>query len=102
MKKRLTLFLASLFLFMGEALAQTQVNGTVLSQEDGEPIAVPTDLAIVTLGQGADETMPYIDNGMRHHAALALQVLESRLRGQRTPQRLYTFQPELKLPEVSP
>ena len=38
MKKRLTLFLASLFLFMGEALAQTQVNGTVLSQEDGEPI----------------------------------------------------------------
>ena len=38
MKKRLTLFLASLFLFMGEALAQTQVNGTVLSQEDGEPV----------------------------------------------------------------
>ena len=38
MKKRLTLFLASLFLFMGEALAQTQVNGTVLSEEDGQPI----------------------------------------------------------------
>ena len=38
MKKRLTLFLASLFLFMGEALAQTKVNGTVLSQEDGQPI----------------------------------------------------------------
>ena len=38
MKKRLTLFLASLFLFMGEALAQTQVNGTVLSQEDGQPL----------------------------------------------------------------
>ena len=38
MKKRLTLFLASLFLLMGEALAQTQVTGTVLSQEDGQPI----------------------------------------------------------------
>ena len=38
MKKRLTLFLASMLLFMGEALAQTQVNGTVVSQEDGQPI----------------------------------------------------------------
>ena len=38
MKKRLTLSMASLFLFMGEALAQTQVNGTVLSQEDGQPL----------------------------------------------------------------
>ena len=38
MKKRLTMFLASLLLFVGGAFAQTQVTGTVLSQEDGQPI----------------------------------------------------------------
>ncbi len=38
MKKRLTMFLATLILCMGTALAQTKVTGTVLSQEDGQPI----------------------------------------------------------------
>ena len=38
MMKRLSLILASLFLFTGLALAQTKVTGTVISQEDGEPI----------------------------------------------------------------
>ena len=38
MKKRLTMFLAVMFLCMGTALAQTKVSGTVLSQEDGQPI----------------------------------------------------------------
>ena len=38
MKKRLTMFFAVLFLCMGTALAQTKVSGTVLSQEDGQPI----------------------------------------------------------------
>ena len=38
MKQRLTMFIVSLFLFVGTALAQTKVTGTVLSQEDGEPI----------------------------------------------------------------
>ena len=38
MKKRLTMFLAAMFLCMGTALAQTKVSGTVLSQEDGQPI----------------------------------------------------------------
>ena len=38
MKKRLTMFLASLLLFVSGAFAQTQVTGTVLSQEDGQPI----------------------------------------------------------------
>ena len=38
MKKRLTMFLAVLFLTIGTALAQTKVSGTVLSQEDGQPI----------------------------------------------------------------
>ena len=38
MKKRLTMFLATLMLCMGTAMAQTKVSGTVLSQEDGQPI----------------------------------------------------------------
>ena len=38
MKKRLTMFFACLFLCVGSALAQTKVAGTVLSQEDGQPI----------------------------------------------------------------
>lgn len=42
MKKRLTMILASLFLFFGMAFAQTQVSGTVVSQEDNEPIVGAT------------------------------------------------------------
>ena len=38
MMKRLSLILASLFLYAGLVLAQTKVTGTVISQEDGEPI----------------------------------------------------------------
>ena len=38
MKKRLFMFLAGLFLSIGMAVAQTQVTGTVVSGEDGEPI----------------------------------------------------------------
>ena len=38
MEKRLTMVLVSLFLFLGTALAQSQVSGTVVSQDDGQPI----------------------------------------------------------------
>ena len=38
MKQRLTMILASMFLMVGVALAQTKVNGTVTSQEDGQPV----------------------------------------------------------------
>ncbi len=38
MKKRLTMFLACLFLSLGMALAQTKVTGTVISAEDNEPV----------------------------------------------------------------
>jgi TonB-linked SusC/RagA family outer membrane protein len=38
MEKRLMTFLACLFLSMGMALAQMKVNGTVVSQEDNEPV----------------------------------------------------------------
>ncbi len=38
MKKRLTVFLACLFLSLGTMLAQTKVTGIVVSQEDNEPV----------------------------------------------------------------
>jgi len=38
MKKRLTMILAALSLCIGTALAQTKVTGTVVSQEDGQPV----------------------------------------------------------------
>jgi len=54
MKKRLTMILANLFLFVGIALAQTTASGVVVSVEDGEPIigasvkVVGTSLGTVT------------------------------------------------------
>ena len=44
MEKRLTMFFACLFLSLGLAMAQTKVTGTVVSQEDGEPIIGATIL----------------------------------------------------------
>ena len=38
MEKRLTMILATLFLFVGMAMAQTKVSGVVTSSEDGEPV----------------------------------------------------------------
>lgn len=38
MEKRLFTFIACLFLSIGMALAQTRVNGTVISSEDGQPV----------------------------------------------------------------
>ena len=38
MKKRLTLLLALFFLCLGGVFAQTKVSGTVVSQDDGEPV----------------------------------------------------------------
>ena len=42
MEKRLTMILASLFLCVGMAVAQTSVTGTVVSQEDGQPVVGAT------------------------------------------------------------
>lgn len=38
MMKRLSMILAGLFLFVGLAMAQTKISGSVYSQEDGQPI----------------------------------------------------------------
>lgn len=48
MEKRLTMFLACLFLSLGMALAQTKVNGTVIAQEDNSPIIGASVLVVGT------------------------------------------------------
>lgn len=48
MEKRLSMFFACLFLSLGMALAQTQISGTVVSQEDGEPIVGASILVVGT------------------------------------------------------
>ena len=58
MKQRLTMVLASLFLMVGVALAQTKVNGTVVSQDDNQPVVgvsvfvVGTNVGTVTDANG--------------------------------------------------
>ena len=48
MEKRLTMFLACLFLSLGMAIAQTKVNGTVIAQEDNEPVIGASVLVVGT------------------------------------------------------
>ena len=58
MEKRLSMFLASLFLSIGMAFSQTIISGTVVSADDGEPIIgatirlVGTNLGAVTDANG--------------------------------------------------
>ena len=72
MKKKLTMLLACLFLAIGGAMAQTQVNGTVVSQDDGQPVVgatvqVPgTNVGSVTDADGKFVlTMPQGSNILR-------------------------------------
>ena len=48
MEKRLTMLIVSLFMFIGGALAQTKVNGTVVSQDDGQPVVGASVLVVGT------------------------------------------------------
>lgn len=52
MNKRLTLILASLFMYIGMALAQTTASGVVVSLEDGEPI-IGASVKVVGTSTGA-------------------------------------------------
>ena len=48
MKKRLMMVLAGLLLSLGTVLAQTKVNGTVISQDDGQPVVGASVLIVGT------------------------------------------------------
>ena len=58
MKQRLTILLASLFLFAGAAMAQTTVTGTVVAQDDGQPLA---GAAIRVVGNNSVGTVTDVD-----------------------------------------
>ena len=51
MARRLTMVLAALFLCIGAALAQTNVSGTVISSEDGQPV-IGASIVIIGTKQG--------------------------------------------------
>ena len=48
MVKRLSMVLAGLFLCLGVAMAQTEISGTVVSSEDGEPVVGASILVVGT------------------------------------------------------
>ena len=48
MEKRLALILANLFLCVGIAFAQMQVTGTVVSQDDNEPVVGASIMVVGT------------------------------------------------------
>ena len=48
MKQRLTMLLVSLFLLVGGAFSQTKVSGTVVSQDDGQPVIGASVLVVGT------------------------------------------------------
>ena len=52
MEKRIKMLFACLFLFVGMAMAQTKVSGTVLSYEDNEPV-VGAAVRVVGTNTGA-------------------------------------------------
>ena len=58
MDKKVTLFLAGLAMNVGTAFAQTEVSGTVISQDDGEPII---GASVVVQGQAGVGTVTDID-----------------------------------------
>ncbi len=70
MKKRLTLILASLFLFVGMVMAQSRVTGTVVSADDGEPVigasvkVAGTKTGTVTNVDG-EFTLPNVKDGSK-------------------------------------
>jgi TonB-linked SusC/RagA family outer membrane protein len=59
MEKRLTMILACLFLSIGMALAQTQVTGTVVNSEDGQPV-IGASIKVVGTNTG---TVTNMDGG---------------------------------------
>ena len=74
MEKRLMLFIAAFFLMIGTALAQTKVNGTVVTQLDNEPVigasimVVGTNEGTVTDANGRFElVMPEGKKNSSHH-----------------------------------
>ncbi len=82
MVKRLTMFLAGIFLCLGSAFAQTQVNGTVVSQEDGQPVigvsvlVIGTNIGTVTGNDGRFSLTVPAGKSQLRFSYLGMETLE--------------------------
>ncbi len=69
-------------------------------------IRIPDDLAVVTLGNDpcidiAKPPLTHLDNHLKYHLKLTLEILEARLKGKNIPQQLFTFIPRLVVAQSS-
>ena len=87
-RKRIMTLLAMLFLLVGGALAQTKVNGTVVSQDDGQPVigvsvlVIGTNVGTVTGSDGRFSlTVPQGKNMLRF-TYVGMETLEVSARPQ--------------------
>ena len=82
MVKRLTMFLACIFLSLGSAFAQTQVEGTVVSQDDGQPVigvsvlVVGTNIGTVTGSDGRFSLTVPAGKSQLRFSYLGMETLE--------------------------
>ena len=82
MKQRLTMLLAMLFLMVGMAFSQTKVNGTVVSQEDNEPVVgvsilvVGTNIGTVTDSNGRFSLTVPAGKSMLRFTYVGMETLE--------------------------
>ena len=82
MKQRLTMLLAMLFLMVGMAFSQTKVNGTVVSQEDNEPVVgvsilvVGTNVGTVTDSNGRFSLTVPAGKSMLRFTYVGMETLE--------------------------
>ena len=82
MVKRLTMFLAGIFLCLGSAFAQTQVDGIVVSQEDGQPVigvsvlVIGTNIGTVTGNDGRFSLTVPAGKSQLRFSYLGMETLE--------------------------
>ena len=82
MEKRIMTLLAVLFLMVGGALAQTKVNGTVVSQDDGQPVmgvsvlVVGTNVGTVTGSDGRFSLTVPAGKSMLRISYVGMETLE--------------------------
>lgn len=101
MLRRITLFLFNVFLFAGMALAQTDVSGTVLSQDDGQPVVGATVMVTGTKEGTVTDVNGHFALKADKEARLTISYVGMKtLTLPARPQMKITLHPEASLNEV--
>jgi len=101
MLRRITLFLFNVFLFAGMALAQTDVSGTVLSQDDGQPVVGATVMVTGTKEGTVTDVNGHFALKADKEARLTISYVGMKtLTVPAKPQMKITLHPEASLNEV--